>query len=379
VKLLSPYLALVIPVTAGEPKQTVSTGNWEWTLSAGPSVRNIGTLKINAASRSSAFALPSLVGSSSLVTPSVGNPEVPADRTYDDGYVHQDAGTALDGSTWNWGYESPSQVQGDNLVYTATGSQSVLRGDIDSSRSGAYSRDSLRGFSPHLQLDGVGPRSFAGFRIGFSAGFDYTQVDQSLAFSDFAASQFRDDYRLDYVDTYALGGIIPPSAPYNGTYAGPGPLISNLPINRLITPVLLFTDTAGFSNSAITSIDMDVSSITLGPTLTRSWGPVGLAVQAGVILNVYQWEGRQYESLQGTNSGGPTTLAKWVDHDSGTKFRPGVYLQSDLTYDAGNHLAFGSFFRIDAASEFRAQAGPSTFKVDPSGFSAGFQVRYQLP
>src|SRR5688572_29764695 len=118
-KPLLPCLALTLPLAAGEPTQTISTGDWEWTLSAGPSARNIGTLKINAASRSAAFGLPSLVGSEAMVTPPVGDPDSPADRFYEDGYVRQDAGTALDGSTWYWGYESASQVQGDNLVYTA--------------------------------------------------------------------------------------------------------------------------------------------------------------------------------------------------------------------------------------------------------------------
>lgn len=255
----------------------------------------------------------------------------------------------------------------------------MLRGDVESPRGGAYSRDSLRGFSPHLQLDGKSPLSFGGFRVGFSAGFDFTQVDQSLAFSNFAATQFRDDYRLDYVDTYALDGVIPPLAPYNGTLEGNGPLIGNLPSNRTITPVLLFTDTASFSNQVIASIDMDVSSLALGPTLNRSWGPVDVALQAGVILNVYSWEARQSESLSGANSSGTSTLARWTEGDSGTKFRPGVYVQADVSYDVGNHWAIGSFLRLDSASEFRAQAGPSIFKVDPSGFSAGFQIRYQLP
>ena len=373
------FIALTLPLFAGESKQPISTDGWEWTLSAGPAIRNVGMLQINAGYRSSSFELPSLVGSESLVVPPVGDPDAPADRFYNDGYVRQDDGTAFDGSTWYWGYDSASQVQGGNLVYSATGSQSVLRGDVDSPRGGANSRDSLRGFSPHLQLDGKSPLSFGGFRVGFSAGFDFTQVDQSLAFSNFAATQFRDDYRLDYVDTYALDGVIPPLAPYAGTIDGNGPLIGNLPTTRTITPVLLFTDTANFSNEVRASFDMDVSSLALGPSLSRSWGPVDVGLQAGVILNVYSWEARQSETLKGTNSSGTSTVASWAEGDSGTKFRPGVYLQADVSYDAGNHWSVGSFLRLDAAREFRAQAGQSVFKVDPSGFITGFQIRYQLP
>lgn len=380
-KVIPISLLIAAPCLAGDPKSPLESprDGWEWTLSAGPAVRNVGTVKISSGYRSGGFFLPSLVGGDSLVLPAVGDEGQYDERFYDDGYVRQDAGTSVDGSTWFWGYDDAVQVRGDNLLYSATGSQSVLRDDFRAPAAGAYSKDSLRGFSPHVQFDARSPHRIAGFRVGFSAGFDFTQVDQSLAYSNFAASQFRDDYRLDLVDTYALGGVIPPLAPYQGSQAGPGPLIGNLPSSRVITPVLVFTDSAAFSNQVFSSIDMNVSSLALGPTFGRSMGPVELAFQAGVILNVYQWEARQSESLTGTGAGGSTTLARWAEEDTGTKFRPGVYLQADISYDVGNRFEIGGFARLDTASEFRAQAGPTIFKVDPSGFSAGFQVRYQLP
>jgi hypothetical protein len=38
-------------------------------------------------------------------------------------------------------------------------------------------------------------------------------------------------------DTYSLNGVVPPSAPYSGTFLGPGPLIPNAPFSRSITVV----------------------------------------------------------------------------------------------------------------------------------------------
>ena len=90
--------------------------------------------------------------------------------------------------------------------------------------------------APHLQFDARSPHHLGPFRIGFSAGLDFMKADQSLAFSNFSATQTRDDYRLDYEDRYDLQGVIPPQAPYAGTIGGAGPLIDNIPVIRTITP-----------------------------------------------------------------------------------------------------------------------------------------------
>lgn len=374
------FLLLATAAHAGGAKSPASnSGNWEWTVSAGPAVRSIGTLKINSGFRSGGVLVPSFVGNSSLTTPNVGDQSAPAERFYNDGYVRQDAGTPVDGSTWFWGYDNAGQIQGNQLVQSATGFESTLRDSFNIPRFGASSRDSLRGFSPHIQIDARGPQKLWGFRLGFSGGFDFTQVDQSLSYSNYSGNQFRDDFRLDYVDRYDLNGVIAPSAPYFGSIGGPGPLISNFPSTRTITPVLLFTDSASFSNQVWTSIDMNAFSFTLGPSLTRTWGSFSMSLQGGAIFNIYDWDARQGERLNGTNNAGTTTVARWAEGDSGVKFRPGLYGQADISYDLVDGWAVGGYFRLDTASEFRAQAGPTIFKIDPSGYSAGFQVRYLLP
>ncbi len=379
-KHIASFFLCLFPASGGDvTPASVITDGWEWSVSVGPAVRNIGALKINAGSRSAGILLPSLVGSGSLVAPPIGETDAYAERMYEDGYVRQDAGTSADGSTWYWGYESAGQIQGDSLLFSARGSESVVRGDVANPGRGAYSRDSLAGFSPHLQLDVKSPHSIGGFRIGFSGGFDFTKVDQSLVFSDFSASQFRDNFRLDYTDIYALGGVVLPGAPYSGSLGGPGPLIGNLPTDRIVTPVLLSTDSAFFANEVSASLDMDVSSLTLGPSLSRSLGALEFAMQAGVILNVYRWDARQTEKLSGTAGGTTGTTAVWADGGSGTKFRPGVYTQADIAYALNENLSVGTFARLDVAREFRVQAGPTIFKVDPTGFSTGFQIRYALP
>lgn len=375
------FVLFTLPALAGDPKTPIpsSGGDWEWSVSAGPSIRNVGKLKVNAGYRSTTGIIPSFVGSDSLTVPPVGDENAAADRFYNDGYVRQDPGTPGDGSTWFWGYDNASQVQGSQLGYSATGAQSIRRDAWRVPSSGPFSRDSLRGFAPHIQVDARSPYRFAGFRLGLSAGFDFTQVDHASTFTSFTGTQFRDDYRLDYLDRYELGEVIPPLAPYRGTLAGPGAVIPNQPFSRSVNPVLIFTDTAAISNQVWNSIDIDVFSLTFGPTLQRSWGPLDFAVQAGVILNVYHWQARQSERLSATNSDGTAVVARWAEGDSGTKFRPGLYAQGEVSHDVGENFSIGAWLRVDTAREFRAQAGPSIYRIDPSGFSTGFVLTYTLP
>ena len=369
-----------VPAKAGEviiPEPT--GGNWQWSLSAGPAARNVGNLKVNSGYRSSGFVLPSLVGNETSAIPSIGSASALADRQYDDGYVRQDAGTSLDGLTWNWGYDDATQVQGGQLVFSATGSRSARRDSLTASAFGPARSESLRGIAPHIQLDGVSPHEIGGFRIGMSAGFDFTQVDQSLVFSNFAALQTRDDYRVDYTDSYDLNGVIAPIAPYAGAPGGPGPLIGNLPTSRVVTETLVNTESAFVSNLVDTAIDIDVFSLTFGPSLSRTHGRFGYGIQGGVILNVYHWEARQNEQLGATTATGSSTLAAWDESDSGTKFRPGVFAQGDITCRLNDEVSVGAYVRLDVATEFRAQAGPTVYKIDPTGFSTGLMIRYELP
>lgn len=378
-RFLPAALLSLAPVFAGDAKSPVpSGGDWEFSLSAGPAFRTLGQLKINSGYRSGGFALPSLVGSDSLTVPPVGDATAYADREYDDGYVRQDAGTSLDGTTWYWGYDNASQVQGDELVYHATGFQSIRGGFSSAPNAGPASKDTLDGVAPHLQFDARSPHSIGPFRIGFSAGMDFMKADQSLAFSNFSATQTRDDYRLDYEDRYDLQGVIPPQAPYAGVIGGAGPLIDNLPAIRTITPVLLFTDTATFGNQVHSSFEVEALSFTFGPTLSMKQGPFEFAFSGGVIVNLYDWSARQSETLGAISAAGTTRIATWQESDSGTKVRPGFYAQAEAGYALNEQLGIGGFLRLDAAGEFRAQAGPTVYKIDPYGVTAGLQLRWMI-
>lgn len=371
----------VLTSRAGEEKTPITrpSGDWEWSISAGPSFRQIGTVRANTGFRSNIGIIPSFVGGESRILPMIGDPDSPADRVYDDGFVRQDAGTPNDGSTWFWGYDNPGQIQGHQLVFSATGSQSVRRDRFEVPNRGPFREDRLRGFTPHVQLDARSPHRIAGWKFGLSGAFDFTQVDEHFTFSSFSGAQFRDDFRLDIEDRFDLGGVIPPQAPYVGTFAGPGPVIRNFSTSRSINPVLLSTETASITNIVNTELGIDVFSFGFGPSFSRSVGPVNIGLQVGVMINVYDWNASQNEQLTANHASGVTEVARWAESDSGTKFRPAIYAQMEAFHQLDERISLGGYVRYDIAKDFRMQAGPTLFHVDPTAFTTGLMIRYSLP
>ena len=142
-------------------------------------------------------------------------PAHPAGR-YLDGHVLPDVnGAGGDGLTWNWGYQNDTQYDAgaDTLTYSA----------IDSSDSFAGSRsesdDPLPGFElSYIQTLGTIGRVAWGIEL---AG-GYTQISAGFDRSLMSNISLRND-------VFSLGGVIPPSAPYNGSFDGPGPVIPLAP------------------------------------------------------------------------------------------------------------------------------------------------------
>lgn len=363
-------------VHAGDPKAPIPADDgWQWTLSAGPAWHYMGNLRFQGGSRSQAAFKPSFVGDGLLELPPIGDETMPDERSYNDGYVRQDAGTPADGATWFWGYDNASQVQGTNLVYQATGFQSIRRDSITTA-PGAQTRDSLRGLGIELRADLLTPHKIGPFRVGGVFGLGLVSDDQSIRFSNHNTNQFRADYRLDYVDTYALGDVVPPMAPYAGTITGPGPLIQNVPTTRTLTPVLQFTDSAAYTNHVHAEFSDTLISFNVGPSLIYQQGPWSFVFSGGLILEFHKYSARQYETLNVVSSTGTGVFAQWVDGKSGTKFRPGLFAQAAARYSVESGWHLGGFIRGEIADDFRVSAGPSSFEFEPVGVTLGCEVGF---
>jgi hypothetical protein len=232
------------------------------------------------------------------------------DHNYDNGYSRVDiTGNDHGGfkGTWNWGYRDASQISGDKLVMQS----SSLAG-------GAASNDNSPGPQPGFELTYGRELGHAEhWHWGMEGAFGFTEVT------------IRDSRPLTGSvnvtrDAYALNGIIPPVAPYQGTYNGPGAIISDLP-DRTVT-----TLATGATITGSRELDANLFAFKVGPyvevPLTESWAlnfRGGLAVVAvnseftyqetttisGVGTSTSSGQGSQSDLLVGVYAGGSVSCA----------------------------------------------------------------------
>jgi hypothetical protein len=332
--------------------------------------RSLGGVEFQAGSRSQRVRLPSLFGSARLREPAIGAADGFADRQYDDGFMRVDQGTATDGSTAYWGYDRSSQVQGEFLDFHAHGSRSQSGG------SSAYALPDPWGFdadggAPVVAFDWsrtLGPR----WALGVQAGWSLLGVDGNHDDTNFTATQSGAEYALSYVDRYALQGVIPPTAPYQGSPAGHGPLLDNIPASRSRSESLRSGGQALFFNDVRESLDVDVHTLSLGPTLGARLGPAELQLSAGIAANITQWDASHRETLQVSRDGGRASrLTQWEDHSSDTDILAAFYIQGAVSLPLSERLSLAAFGRYDWCQSLEGTVGPSSFTIDLGGWSVG--------
>lgn len=140
---------------------------------------------------------------------------------YDDGFVHIDSSDNEGGETWNWGYDSDSQ-------YDPSGEGSISFSLTNSLSDAGVKEDEggELGFEVFALYD-MGAVEFAPLkdrnaRWGFRGALQYAKVDVDN--SSVLSSRVSRT-----IDTYSLNGNLPPGAPYEGSFNGPGVLIGDSP------------------------------------------------------------------------------------------------------------------------------------------------------
>ncbi|MFC7336407.1 hypothetical protein ACFQY0_04395 [Haloferula chungangensis] len=355
---LTIFALLTLPALAGDPPSDAKSpiipapeSRSSWRIGAGAMWRNIGELSVNPNLQNGPFA------NRFFIPPTGAGPEnAYADRTYDDGYVNIGAATAASGMTTNWGYQNGSQVSGGSLNYTLSGGRATSLPSFSHDDS-----DSV--VAPYLELSylrPVQPNLFAGFTANLAiAGLD-GQTASTMTSSP-----------VSIVDSYALGGVIPPTAPYSGDYFGPGPLINNQPTNRTLvqgTPV------AG--GSYLFGHDTDLYSLALGGEL--EWHPAEscyIGFGAGAVLNLADWSASWSAPIPNANAIGSTTV---IGANSDQEFLWGLYLKASAGYQITEQWSVEGFLRYDWNQALEGVVSPTAFELDLTGLSVGIGVGYRF-
>src|SRR5438552_5371872 len=166
-------------------------------------------------------------------------------RNYDNGYNRVDSSTNAGGQTWYWGYQNSRSVQGDNLVLQSYST-------LNNANSNNRQEDPQHGFEFNYLRELYHKEHW---RLSAEAALGYSHI------SIIDTRALRNTvYRTN--DTFALNGVIPPNAPYYGTYEGPGPLISSNPSDRTTDVLVRSATITGDRN-----LDANVFTLRLGPYL----------------------------------------------------------------------------------------------------------------
>lgn len=347
-----------------------------WSLSAGFVVRKLGDIRFNTGI--SPDMIPNLFGVDTFSEPpGIGSLRATADRTYDDGFVNIGAGTPGTGLTTFWEYNNATQVQGGNLVFSKAGGE---RRDVtmrDAAAPTGWSDGPGREAGPFLELNytkSIQPNLSVGIAVNFST----VNIGGSQGGLN-TISQFQqlDIYDVAAVDTYSLNGVIPPNAPYQGSFAGPGPLINNVPDTRAFPETLSTTTTALFVDRVRESLKVDFHTLGVGSTV--HWRPrprLLLAAQAGIALNLADWRTQRDEVITQSINGGPAApFSRRTVRTDDKDFSLGVYLQGNVAWKLNERWAMQLVARYDWNPEIDGFVGPSSFEVDLSGWSLGAGAR----
>jgi len=233
---------------------------------------------------------------------------------YDNGFVHVDSSGNAVARTWNWGYQNSRQ-------YNPAGSGSMDFSLINSNANG--NTDEHGGSDPGIEVFfyydmgqiGFNPLQERKVSWGFRGGFHYSHINVNN--SDLIATDLNTT-----TDTFSLNRTIPPSAPYAGSFGGPGPLLGDHPV-RII---------GGGSGLVSGNRELDVH-LTIANAGTFLEMPVtekfDVMLEAGVSLAVgagsYNYFGTtNVTGLRAQQSSGSESL---------TRFLPGVYIGFSGIYE----------------------------------------------
>ncbi len=343
----------------------------KWRISLGAISRSVDDITFHTGTRSRASLVPKQARSGV-------DDDGAADGIYDNGYVLPDPGTGTDGDTWYWGYDSAEQVQGDSLSFSGdAGFETKYWRDTSVVDAESINSDETT-FGPILQFDYLfGQKRGFAFGVLFSASYISFSKDGSA--STFRDEQQWDTYSRQITDVYDLMGVIPPAAPYDGTYTGPGPLLPASPSSRTLTTDKVDSDTLRAWNEINESLDFDLTTLSFGVSGEKRFGGFVLTAAGGPTLNVINMDSTSRETLYSSRNGGPASvLANWSDSNCDQELKSGFFLQAGCAAYVFKGMRLNLLGRYDWTKEVTSSVGPTDIELDLNGFSAMATVSWDI-
>jgi hypothetical protein len=366
-----------------------------WRFTVGPQWREIGKVDWRTGSAASSFRLPWLVGRGRNSSSGSGTsvPSGTGDHAYDDGFVNQDGATFTTGTTWFWGYDNASQLQGNDLLFHSASNSSFTR--FSSSFSERLKRsswsDDLSGAGVFAKLESPELLRRQGLSVSLEMAYSWAHDDTSnftrdVYHAEQASRLVTGGVNGTIEDRYDVTGIFLPLAPYEGTFGGPGVTIPNAPYSRTFLggsgsgEEVTETRTAVFSSDVHESFEVDLHTLSFGPRV--NWAccqDVRMGFGFGLALNIADWNADYEETLTVRQNGHSARLLKrWEAEESGTEVLPGFYLEAMCQIQLAERLAAYLAGRYDWSEDMSERVGPSRVSFEPGGWSVMAGVTLSL-
>ncbi|MBX3742520.1 MAG: hypothetical protein KF712_16155 [Akkermansiaceae bacterium] len=278
-------------------------------------------------------------------------------REYDDGFVRPDiSGSAT--TTTNWSYQNASQYDpagGGSLTFSIT--------DVPGTASTRETDDALAAFEMFASRD-MGTFQLGGQAVswGLIARMNYANIGIRSG-----STLALDGRRM--TDTFQLNGVVPPLAPYTGSFNGPGPLLGTTPVQD----TLLVPD--GATVSGFRELEANLFAFSAGPWISFTpFEKFHFQLEAGVTLAVIDGDYRQ-RSTTAFGGATATSTARGGDRD----VLPGFYAGGTASYDFNSQWSGFAGLRYQYLDAFELNAGGSRASLSFSqSFIGVIGVRFRF-
>ena len=359
--------------------QPLSAPNDRWNFGAGISWRKIGNINFNTGNTN--LTAPSIFGNSSFTQPAgIGAETGAIARAYDNGFVNPGPRTPATGRTTDYSYQTQDQLQGNNLLMTATGGERrVIDQPSASSPTGWRESDNWE-VSPYLSLSHLIDMG-NGWSAGPALTFSYTSIGgRQGELNTLNANERRNIFDVRAIDSFDSTGLILPNPPYTGSPGAIAPLLPVEPAGRNFIDELRSTDTALFRDSINESLEVNLFGLSLGAsavyqTDSRFFAGIG----TGLVLNIADWDASRSDQLiQVTNGGAPLQIGSAGFHNSGADVLFGYYLQGSVGYQINDSWTIEANTRYDWNESLRESVGESDFDLNLTGLTLGVGANYSF-
>ena len=359
--------------------QPAASSRSRWIFGGGISWRKIGAIDFNTGA--TGLSVPGVFGSNSFTQPAgIGTATGAIARTYDNGFVNPGPRTPATGRTSDYSYQSQDQLQGNDLLMSATGGERRIIDQASASSPTGWSEGDDWEISPYLSLSRLTDIG-NGWSVGPALNFSFTDIGgRQGGLNTLNASENRNIFDVRAIDRFNSTGLILPNAPYTGSPGAIAPLLPVEPAGRTFEDTLRSTDTALFRDSINESLDINLFGFSIGAsTVYQTDGRFFAGVSTGLVLNIADWDAnRSDQLLQVTNGGTPTQISSAGFRNSGTDVLFGYYLQGSVGYQINDSWSVEANARYDWNESLRDSVGGSDFDVDLTGLTLGVGANYSF-